>query len=725
MPSSSTTVSPGRGDARRAGRWPAPGRPWAYPLALAVAVVVVGLVLRHYAFTIWSHTLDDDVYRVTGRFAYADFPSSLWSTTADQRGLQRLQSWLLGFGPGIFGSPGGFRVVRIVDLVAYLSTVIPVWRWLRALGVHPAVAAGGALLAIVTPWAVVTSTFMTESLAYPLAAWALYLSWKAAVQPTLGSLVKAGALIGVASLARSVMLLLGPVLVLAMLAVGASRARAAWASRSTWTPRQILPWALVGGAVLIVLVLYAVDRSALDPLTGVYGASVTGNWGALPRLVRWDLAYVVSGIGVLPGIVALAWIGKSLVRPARAESLALAVIAAAMAVVVAYSTMRAGPDERYMMYLAIPLVVAAAAAVGRREIGPIGLIAGTAVTLWLFSGVPWRGDAASFQYYIFAAQVFHGKILLLNLGSHLPDVGFSYALILALAIAAAMALAVFALRRGGTPARVLAVAFALGLAVLQLGQMTYVDKHFSAEANYGPAQLAGHAWVDETVGGDATVGVFASRTGPDISQRDLYDTWREVAFFNNFKRTIFQVDGSVGLDPLYGESKQIKIDVVTGRLHADVPIPRLMLQYEITPRTPLYGKTIKYAGYVPYSLVRLQGAPRLKWFVGGGDDASWTLPKTKMLLRVYKDAGTGSCVTLIFQPPPGMTKDRPITVTADGRTYRTSVAPQGQAKIAGIRLGGGDAYAFGDVSIAATGSTPYLGAPRGVRVASIERGACA
>jgi Dolichyl-phosphate-mannose-protein mannosyltransferase len=702
-------------------------RPWVYPAAVALGVVVVAVVLQRYAFTIWSHTLDDDVYRLTGRSTFDNLPSALWSTTEDQRGLQRLQAWLLGFGPGIFGAPGGFRVVRWVDILAYLSAVIPVYRWIRAFDVHPAWAVVGALLAIVTPWAVVTSTFMTEPLAYPLAIWALYLSWKAAVRPTIGALVKAGVVILVAALARSVLLLIGPILVLAMVAAAIPRARGAWAARREWTARQIAPWALVFGTIAVLALLYFADRSALDPLTGVYGSTVLFSWSPLPRLARLDLAYVVSGIGILPGIVAIAWTGKTLVRPARPESLALAVMAVAMTAFVGYSTMRAGPDERYIMYLAPVLIVAAAVALGRREIGPVGLLVGTALTIWLFACVSWKEVASSFEYYISAAQVFHGRILLLNVGSRLPDVGLSYEAILAIGIVVVMAVAAFAVWRRGTIAIVIAGALAVGLAVLQLAQLTYVDRRFSTEGNFGPAQLAAHSWVDDAVGGDATVGVFVTKVGTDLPDSALYDTWREVAFFNEFNRVIYQIEGTVGFAPMYGKAAVVTVDERTGALQSTIPFPTLMMELRINPKMRLAGQEVATGGYVPYALLRTDGRPRLRWLVTGSDDASWTVPGQPTTIKVYKNTGQDQgkdCLTLDFVPPPGLTKPRPVTVRSGAKTYRTRVKPTDFTRLEGVRIGGGDADAYAPVTLQATGATEYQGLVRGVKLAAISRETC-
>jgi Dolichyl-phosphate-mannose-protein mannosyltransferase len=702
-------------------------RSWLWPVLLALGAALVGLVIVRYAFTFWNHTLDDDVYRLTGRQTYADFPAGLWQSTADDRGLQRLQAWLLGFGPGLFGTPGGFRVVRVVDILVYLTTVIPIWRWVRALGVGRWIALLAAVLAILTPWAIVTSTFMTESLAYPLAVWGLYTGWQAASEPTLGRLVKAGLVVVVAALARSVLVLIVPIFLLAMLAVGARNARRAWATRATWTRRQVLPWALVGAGLLFVLALYFGARSVLNPLTGVYGSTFSVNLEALRLLVRQDAAYVVSGVGILPGVIAAGFVARSLVRPARDESLALAVMTLGVAVFVAYSTMRAGPDERYIMYLAPMVIVCAAVGVGRREVGPLALAFGTLFTIWLFSGVDWRTTAQSFDYYVYAADVFHGKVMLLNVGERLRGTGLGHATIVALGIVVSAGVTALALWGRGRPARVAAGALVVGLLVLGVAQLSYVDRKFTAQANFGPRDLGPHAWVDNAVGKDGRVGVFVTRTGDDITGPQLYDTWREIAFFSQVDRVVYQISGSVALNPMYGDQDLIAIDEQTGHLKPSrVPVPREMLEMTLNPKAPLAGRVIAEpeAGFVPWRLVRLDGTPRVRWLITGSDDASWTVPTQPTSIRVYRAGGAGACLTLGFGPPIHMQGPRRITVKVGKKTYKSTLNPDSNVVMHGIRLTGGDADAFAPVVVSADGTTMYQNAPRGVRLLSVTREGC-
>ncbi len=706
--------------ARPPSRRRAPAETWAL-VALGAGLVAVFALLIHYGLRAWNHNLDEDIYRQAGVWTWHHLPGSLWDLHASDRGLQRIGGWILGGALVAFGAPDGFVVARVVGVVCFVSTAIPVWLWARAAGATRPWAAGAAFLSVAVPWAAVTATFMTELVAYPLSVWALYAIWRVSVRPTTTGLAVAGVAIAAAALGRSVMVLLAPVLVVTIVAVGARFGLRTAMRRGNWTWRQAAPWVLIGAAVLVVGAVVALDRGGTSSLAGRYDTYVGFKPDLAWLLTKRSLAKVVSGVGILPGIVALAYVGRSLWRPARPESFALAVLSVLTAAFVVYSAMRAGVDERYLMYLAPVLAVGAAVAISRGEVGPVAVLVAGALVIALFAVVTWQADQQAFGYFISAAEAFHARVLLLGVGSRLSFLPFGSGALLGIGIAAVTAAAAWALARRGRMGALVGAVLAAGVVVLQLAQTSYVDRKFTLEAAYGPRTAAGHSWIDRAVGGHQGVGFFVPRTGTDW---DFADTWREAAFWNlTVDRMVMTPDAPAV--PSHGQAVQrATVDAQTGRIvpaPGTMPIPDVLLEWLINPVAPLVGRPLATSTYLPMRVVRVDPPARVAWQVTGTDASAWTVAGQTARIRVFKDAPGGRCLGVTVLGPPFLEGRRRVRVGS----VRGSVATDEHRELTGIRLHGGTAGHFADVTVTADGTTRFpAGQLRGVRVDGIRRMAC-
>jgi hypothetical protein len=702
-------------------------------VAVVAATAAVGATLLHYALLLWVHSYDEDVYRAHGLETLRHFPSSLWAVD-HERGVQRLESWVIAAGLWLFDGPAAFRAIRVLNVALYCSTVIPVVLWARAMGVRLAVAFVAGVLAILVPWATVTAVFFTENPAYPAATWALYAMWAAATRPTWRRVALVAVAVFVALLARSVMIALPVVFVVTLVAVAVRfDLRSAWAARATWTPRQVVPWALLGAGALVAAMFYAFGRSKVShQLGGSYTLDLDLRPGELWDIAKRSLARVVSGLGILPGVIALAWIGRTLWRPAGRDRFALAVLAVLTFLFVVYSAQRGGPDERYLIYLAPPLLVAAAVAVDRLEIGPVAVMVAAGLVVWLFAVVPWSADQHAYGFLVSSAEAFHARILLLSLGSHAPGVGLSYPALLALGVLGVAAIAAVALHRRDRLALGIGIALAVGVIGLQVAQMTYVSRHFQRETAWGP-DLEGRAWVDRSVGGERAALLITNQNSAAIP---LAEAVREVEFWNTKLDTRLLAPTA---DPrsLYGgasRSQAIDIDRATGRLIAapGAPaIPRYLAQPLLQPVAPLAGRVVVQPGYEPFALINAGPAPRVQWQVDGVDAFSWSRPDERTAVRVYRGTDgpppPGDCLDVGLSAPDELgTATRRLTVTSGEWRRTVTLRAQHPVTLKAIPLTAANADAFRAVRLDAAGAPVRLGDGRrtAFNMATVARAAC-
>lgn len=699
------------------------------PAALALVIVAVGVLLAHYALRLWIHSHDEDLYRRVGEFTVADFPRALWDTTFVTRGTQRLDSWIIGATLHWFGAPGGFRILRAINILAYCSTAVAVARWARSLGVGRGLQVAAGALAILVPWAIVTTSFLTENLAYPATTWALYAIWRAAVRPGGRTVAVALLAIAVAMLARSVMVALLAVLAVAMALVWLRHdARATWVARRELSALRVLPWALAAFVCVAGAAVYLVDREALHPLLGVYAKQGIADRHLVVVELRRTAALIVSGTGILPGVIAAAWVARSLVLPRGRESFALALLLVAIVALSAYGAAQGGLDERYIMYPAPLVAVAAAVAIGRREVGLALLAAAALAIAWLFSAVAWNANPTAFGYFTSAAETFHARVMLLGLGSRAHLGGLGYGTVLALATVAAAVLAGLALRlRARRAALAIGLVLGLGVAVTQVAQLRYVEQHFTAAARYGPSSLDAHTWVDAAQRGRGDTAFFIPPGAGSASV--LLFVRREIWFWNPSAPEVLLVPGGLSYGRTESEYRGVGIDPATGRLRPESgTLPSQLVEFTMSPVAPLVGRVVATGSYVPARVVRVAPPARVAWWVTGtqADDA-WTKPRTPAVVHVYRGAGTGAgdCLDVALTGSPYLRVATHVTVRSAGhrRTLELGAGQPGSVRIP-LRPGGPGRFADVVVTSSHWALMPDLGYAGGVRFSAIARTRC-
>lgn len=148
---------------------------WAL-VAAAIGLAVVWFC--YWGFSTHVFQNDEDQYVYLSRWFKENLPGSLWDFDTYQRGLQRLEIWLLALPQWVADSPWSLVGGRALNTVAFVSTAIPVYLLARGQDLSPRWAALPAGLSVVVPWAVVTTSFLTENVAYPASMWVVWSIWQ-------------------------------------------------------------------------------------------------------------------------------------------------------------------------------------------------------------------------------------------------------------------------------------------------------------------------------------------------------------------------------------------------------------------------------------------------------------------------------------------------------------------------------------------------------------------
>lgn len=626
--------------------------------------LLLTLVAAHWTLAMWSFTLDQILFRSTAAWVPHALPGSLWDLATYQRGTQRLSEWIQAVTLGVFGSPTGFRVGRWIFVLSYASTVAPVWLLARRAGADRAWATVGALMAVLVPWAIVSGTFLTEPLAYPLFAWAMLACWGSAVHGGWRWDLLALVAIGAAALARTGMVLL--VVVLAVAVVGVEL-RVTLAERS-W---RELPR---GFARRHGLLLAAAVFGALLAAGGL-ASKLRGSWysNTSPRLSALEdgLIYVISvlgpGLAFAGAVAGFAFALSRLVKPLSREQLALGmVVLGALAMMLL--TMITGPsEERYLFYLAAPVAAAFAAGAARRSISWWAIAAAGALLLWtLDRRIWWPGDPDYSRFLLFPSETWVTRVVRLGVASRLPgnvsaDTAMNLVIVGGVVLAGLLA---SPLPRGwGTRPAVRAVSLAVAVLLVAAGgvQAGWVLHKYRATGGGGQSPET-RAWVDDLAGGK-TVGLWLPPAPTGLDQ----SPWQEVRYYNLDVKQQVRVGTSQDAPGFPADDPVVtaQIDPATGRLVLP-PGERLPAYVVVSPdrdSAPLRGRVVKDGPNWDLKLVAPSTPAAVRWQTTAGP-ADGRLPAGRALVyRVFRPAGPApACLALTVTG----NNLGPATVTATG-----------------------------------------------------------
>jgi hypothetical protein len=656
---------------------------WAI-VAAAGAVAVVWFL--YWGINTHVFQNDEDQYVYLSRWLTETFPQSLWNFDVYGRGLQRLEVWLLALPAALFDSPWSLIGGRFLNTLAFVSTAIPVYLLGRGMGLRSQWAALPAVVSVMVPWAVVTTGFLTENVAYPACLWAVWAIWRAAAAPSRWRDAIALALLLVAGAARSGLLLLAPVLPVVLLATGLRCGHGRLPARLLAVLRaHIVVWVAVALA-LLVLLAGAAGVAGADGLTRRLAGGYVTNVGFEPldllaRLGR-HISRAVVGTGFFPAALALPWLAIAIVRAREPARFAFAATVLLAAAAILYSLNTAGFDERYVLYLAPLLLLPATLAIAHREVAPAGFAITSVLLAVLLLRVPWTADQGPFGFFVAPVEMFYSRVVGLRMSLYLPGDADAALTIAAVALAAAgIALAVI-LRRApsrlaGLPAVVL-VAMVVGVVAVQNNYV--MTKYVNGAGSKAGADLRERAFVDRAVPAGATVGEFAGGVG---QRPEYFPIWQEVQFYNQRIDSVFAVDENVNQVPTGDDLNVISYDRRTGRLLSRDPLPDYLVIPTLIGGPRPRGEPVMLPEHVPVGVIRTSKPAGLAWDATGFE-VDGTLPAGRTATVRFYGSGLRPgphCATFdLFAPPDRAAK---WNVRRAGRSVGAgTTAPAGQSRVA-------------------------------------------
>lgn len=724
-------------------------------MLLALLVIGAGGLYTVYALRVGTFQPDEWYYMELARVIAGHFPSGLWQQGIYWRGIQRIDQLVLAAPFALLRGASVYEVAHAIQALLYASTAIPVWLLVRAAGLPRWARAFAATIALATPWAIVSTSFLAESAAYPAYAWALYATWQAVRSPSYGRELLAIAALAVAAFSRTALLAMAPLLPLAALWQQWSwelRGRR-WPARLQALPRQMWTRHRILTAITALAVLtYLLSAAGALPGGGV--AALTGNYGtpsgaALTGLLtRWDyyLSRMVIGTGGIAFAFGLAWALRQIVRPEEARRHALAIVCVLGVAVVLLSLLQAGTDERYVLYGAVPIGVAfvaelASATEGardaarrrRRLLTLLSLATATGVAILLIDRAAWPPIASEYDFFTYPAATFYDRVVLTRLAS-LP-LESNLTLVAITAVAAAWGF----LSRGRTTARIATPAIALIVLALCATELGYALQKFTASGagGVGGPSAAQRSWLGRLV----PPGTKVAAVGIGLGQSaDYLPIWRTSEFWN----TSIQLGASfqswgIPTVPFDTEGLVLGVQSPSGRLHVATPsaaevghqlvVPRYMLlPTQATNPMGFAVKVIADDPYLPLTLVRLSSPARLEWSIGGTSLEGFMAPGKPATATIYGNAlsAGASCARLQLIGPPAFAGRWPYTViSGDVAVHGDLIAQQTRSVEVPLHPRAAGRGRLATVSIHVRGKVPYPnGSVVSARIAGFAVGAC-
>jgi Dolichyl-phosphate-mannose-protein mannosyltransferase len=591
--------------------------------------------------------------------------------------------------------PDGLRDAHVLNAFVMSSAAIPAFLLARRVTNGSRLAYVVAVLTVCLPWIVLSSFLMTESVAYPVALWAILALHNAAIAPRPRNDALLLVAIGVAILARTQFAVLLAIVPVALLLDRPAPRRLVFQHR------------LLAGAyaalALVAIVLAATGN--LSRALGTYSVTAEGNIApsGMPRSLLEHLAPLGLGVGIVPFMLGIAWLLSSVVQERTRAQRAFASIAAvtivALLLEVTSYDLRFGYGrlhDRYLFYVVPLLLTAFVAMLLERTWRRWAIIAGGALLALAFAFVP----VFSFHKFNVDSPVTYVNETLLGIGG-----SESGAQLFLSFVAIVVMLLLLAPRRVAVAVAVLAIVLAPVQTAAAFARLFNHDGTSGRPLTLDQSVV--FDWLDRKVGPGASVAMVPY---PFI-YGDYWDNvgyWWNVEFWNASVRRAILYDGAFTNTPETFPTTTLSFDRRTGK--ANVSPSSYVAQAVAETRFGLAGTVIEE--YRGVQLLRAEQPWRAQWLAFNLYRDGWTIPKVPGTIRVFARPGVSTAerrfVTLSVRAPNGVAP-RPFSFRSNDSAWSGRVDTQPQSRQLSVCV---PPKGFGDLRVTAPQYSPIYGDPR-------------
>jgi hypothetical protein len=605
--------------------------------------------------------------------------------------------------------PHDVKTVHLANAWIMSSACIPAFFLARRVTGRAWAAYLTAALTVAMPWIVLSAMMMTEVASYPASVWAVLALQRATVSPSRRNDLVALLAIALAYFARGELLVF---LVVLPLAVIGYEARSGERSARRVIRRHDLLAAVY--AVVLVAAVTLELSGGVSRIAGVYGRYATheqllpdGLFGSfVEHLATFSLVF-----GVVPFVVAVAWLLASLARPpGSSERHAFAWIGAiTIAAVMFQSTnfdvlYNAFVHDRFLLYL-VPVVTIAVlcAVVDAARLRWSLLVPALLVAIGFVVGaIPFAtwGQFATIDDDAVAGALYKPLVHAFGslTGARTALVVFTLAGTAAIALAGRFAPR---LRPAIATAAVLAVALPVTTAysfARFLGNDDWANRPITNP------QVDQFAWVDRTVGRNANVTIAPYPVSSDWFVN--FRVWRDYQYWNaSIDRNVELPRGVFTFSSFWFPKVGWRFDPATGR--ADVTLTRYLLAAQQESRFRVSGKQI--VSNDGLMLIDAERPWRTDWLSFGLFDDGWTRRGVTARVRVFALPGQRGpilrSITFGVRAPDGVAS-RAFSLSSNQGAVHGTASSDTVFKGIGVCV---PAHGYAEVRLHVTGSSAIPG----------------